>query len=153
MSALEKLGVRFSRPSTLICIDSNQFIFGLTGISSDSVRLLSVLTEFNVARPRLVVQEVIRNLDTPPQVRVFYRLLYGAQGMIVVVDDPVPRDLVDKYQDLGLPEKADAVIGAFVEWVGASYLISDNRHFLQQLKPSAFEVLTPTTFLSRLGAA
>ena len=48
----------------------------------DSLRLLSVLTEFNVAIPRLVVQEVIRNLDTPSQVRMFYRLLYGAQGVV-----------------------------------------------------------------------
>jgi hypothetical protein len=150
LSVLERLGVRFSRPSTLICIDSNQFIFGLTGADPDAVRLLDVLNEFYVAVPRLVVQEVIRNLDTATQVRKFYRLLYGATN-VVVIDEPVPRDLVAKYEQLGLPEKADAVIGAFVEWVNAGYLISDNRHFLQELKPVAFQVLSPTEFLSRLG--
>jgi len=98
----------------LICIDSNQFIFGLTEMDKDSVTLLNILSEFNVAVPRLVVQEVTRNLDTETQVRKFYRLLYGAQN-VVVVDEPVPRDLVAKYEQLGLPEKADAVIGAFVE--------------------------------------
>jgi len=63
----------------------------------------------------------------------------------------VPRDLVVKYEQLGLPEKADAVIGAFVEWVGARYLVSDNRHFLHDLQPGAFDVLTPAEFLARLG--
>jgi hypothetical protein len=77
-------------------------------------------------------------------------LLYGALNASVI-DEPVPRDLVAKYEQLGLPEKADAVIGAFVEWVGASYLISDNRHFLQELQSVAFQVLSPAEFLARLG--
>ena len=134
----------------LICIDSNQFIFGLTEMDKDSVTLLNILSEFNMAVPRLVVQEVTRNLDMETQVRKFYRLLYGAQN-VVVVDEPVPRDLVAKYEQLGLPEKADAVIGAFVEWVGARYLVSDNRHFLQELQTAAFDVLSPAEFLARLG--
>jgi predicted nucleic acid-binding protein len=112
----------------LICIDSNQFIFGLTGADSDSSKLLDGLTEFSVAVPRIIVQEVTRNLDTAVQVRKFYQLLYGASN-VVVIDEPVPRELVAKYEELGLPDKADAVIGAFVEWVGASYLLSENRHF------------------------
>ena len=95
-----------------------------------------------MAVPRLIVQEVTRNLDTTAQVHKFYRLLYHSP-YVVVVDEPVPRGLVAKYVQLGLPEKADAVIGAFVEWVGAAYLISDNRHFLQKLKPAAFRVLSP----------
>ena len=103
-----------------------------------------------MAVPRLVVQEVTRNLDTAAQVRKLYRLLYGALNA-AVIDEPVPRDLVAKYEQLGLPEKADAVIGAFVEWVGGSYLISDNRHFLQELQPVAFQVLSPAEFLARLG--
>ena len=65
-------------------------------------------------------------------------------------DEPVPRELVAKYEELGLPDKADAVIGAFVEWVGARYLISENRHFLQRLKAAPFEVLSPAEFLARL---
>lgn len=134
----------------LICIDSNQFIFGLNETDPDSIRLLDALTEFNVVVPRLVVQEVARNLDTTVQVRRFYRLLYDAAN-VVVVDEPVPRELVAKYIELGLPEKADAVIGAFAEWVGAGYLISDNRHFLKGLETVAFQVLSPAEFLSQLS--
>jgi len=46
-----------------------------------------------------------------------------------------------------LPEKADAFIGAFVEWQGAKYLISDNRHFLSDLSGATFKVLSPEEFL------
>jgi len=66
-----------------------------------------------------------------------------------VVDEPVPKELVTKYVGLGLSEKADALIGAFVEWIGAKYLISENRHFLEELKTDVFEVLTPAEFLKR----
>lgn len=143
--------MRFSRPSTLICIDSNQFIFGLTETDQDSVRFLDIISEFNIAIPRLVVQEVTRNLDTAAQVRKFYRLLYQTSN-VAVIDQPVPHDLVTKYAQQGLPEKADAVIGAFVEWVDAGYLISDNRHFLQELETATFQVLTPAEFLAQLGS-
>jgi len=132
----------------LICIDSNQFIFGIDQTAPDSVELLRVLRVFEVAIPRLAVQEVARNLRTPEQVKAFYRLLKGSPRLLIV-DEPVPAELVTKYVTLGLPEKADAVIGAFSEWVGAKYLISDNRHFLKELKTEAYEVLTPGEFLER----
>lgn len=132
----------------LICIDSNQFIFGIAQTAPDSVELLRVLRVFEVAIPRLVVQEVARNLRTPEQVKMFYRLLKGSPRLLIV-DEPVPAELVTRYATLGLSEKADAVIGAFSEWVGAKYLISDNRHFLKELKTEAYEVLTPGEFLER----
>ena len=66
-----------------------------------------------------------------------------------VIDEPVPAVLVAKYVDLGLPEKADALIGAFVEWQGAGVLISDNRHFLSDLAGAASEVVRPDEFIRR----
>jgi hypothetical protein len=55
--------------------------------------------------------------------------------------------LVDKYVTLGLPEKADAFIGAFAEWMAVNYLISDNRHFLRELQTDAFTILPPAEFI------
>ena len=52
---------------------------------------------------------VTRNLDTTAQVRKFYRLLYQTSN-VAVIDQPVPHDLVTKYAQQGLPEKADAVL-------------------------------------------
>jgi hypothetical protein len=81
-------------------------------------------------------------------VRRFYRLFFE-HDVAFIVDDPVPRTLVDKYVHLGLPEKADAYIGAFAEWMQARYLVSDNRHFLQNLRTNAFDVLDAGEFMSR----
>jgi predicted nucleic acid-binding protein len=129
-----------------VCIDSNQFIFGLAGTDPDSEAMLLLLPYLEVVLPRLIVREVTRNL-TEVHMRTFYTLLEDAHTHIV--DEPVPASLVDKYVSLGLRMKADALIGAFVEWQGANFLISDNRHFLVELKTEAFEVLRPDEFLRR----
>jgi len=54
-----------------------------------------------------------------------------------------------KYFELGLPEE-DAFIGAFAEWVGAKFVVSENKHFLHRLKSDAFEVTDASTMLQRL---
>ena len=89
-----------------------------------------------------------RNLGTPEQVRRFYRLFHDLDSADIV-DEPVPRELVLKYSHLGLPEKADAFIGALAEWQQVRYLVSDNRHFLRDLRTDAFEVLQAIDLISR----
>ena len=101
--------------------------------------------------PRLIAQEVTRNLRSPEQVRAFYHL-FQQYDFAFIVDEPVPRDLVELYSQRGLPEKADAFIGAFAEWMEAHYLISDNRHFLRDLNESSFVVATPADFLLKWEA-
>jgi hypothetical protein len=91
---------------------------------------------------------VTRNLATPQQVSHFYRL-FRAHSFAFIVDEPVPRSLVDKYVERGLPEKADALIGAFAEWMQVRYLVSDNRHFLRDLQTEAYSVLNATEFVER----
>ncbi len=128
-----------------ICIDSNQFIFGIAGTDAASERLLLLLPHFEVVLPRLVLNEVARNLSES-EVSALYGLLGKVPGM-TIIDEPVPAHLVAKYVALGLREKGDAFIGAFAEWQAASYLISDNRHFLVELQTTAFTVLNPEAFL------
>ena len=132
-----------------ICIDSCAFIHALQESDPDAVRLLRLVgNDIILIIPRLIAQEVTRNLKTSEQVRRFYRL-FRVVDFAWIVDEPVPRELVDKYVRLGLPEKADAFIGAFVEWMDMRYLISDNRHFLRQLQTDSFEVLQAGEFLER----
>jgi hypothetical protein len=100
-----------------ICIDSCAFIHSLQHSDPAAVQLLDLIgLELTLVIPRLVAQEVTRNLGTPEQVRRFYRL-FQARDFAFIVDEPVPRVLVDRYVRLGLPEKADAFIGAFAEWM------------------------------------
>jgi hypothetical protein len=132
-----------------ICIDSCVFIEGLQQSDDAAVQLLDLIgPELILLIPRLVAQEVTRNLTTPEQVRRFYRLFQG-RDFAFIVDEPVPLTLVDEYVKIGLPEKADAFIGAFAEWMQASYLISDNRHFLRGLRTNAYEVLDAAGFVER----
>ena len=132
-----------------ICIDSSVFIPGLQESDPAATHLLDLVgPELILLIPRLVAQEVTRNLDTPEQVRRFYRL-FQAYDFAFVVDEPVPRNLVDKYSNLGLPEKADAFIGAFAEWMNVRYLVSDNRHFFRELQTDVYEVLDAADFVSR----
>jgi predicted nucleic acid-binding protein len=135
-----------------ICIDSSVFIPALQGDDPAAVRMLNLIgPELTLMIPRLIAQEVTRNLKTPEQVRLFYRL-FQAYDFAFIVDEPVPRDLVEKYTKLGLPEKADAFIGAFAEWLEVRYLISDNRHFLRELQTRAFTVVDATDFIARWEA-
>ncbi len=131
-----------------ICIDSCVILNGLANIDPAATRLLDLVgPDLVVVIPRLVAQEVTRNLRTAEQVRRFYRLFHQ-RTFAFIVDDPTPRTLVDDYVRKGLPEKADAFIGAFAEWVQARYLISDNRHFLRDLRTTAFQVLDPAAFVA-----
>jgi hypothetical protein len=132
-----------------ICIDSCVFIHGLQQSDAAAVHLLDLVgPELILVVPRLVAQEVTRNLGTPEQVRRFYQL-FQARAFAFIIDDPVPRVLVSKYVGLNLPEKADAFIGAFAEWMQVRYLVSDNRHFLQNLRTDAFGVLDAAEFMAR----
>ena len=127
-----------------ICIDSNQFIFGISGTDAASERLLLLLPLWEVVIPHLVVNEVTRNLR-PSEVKTLHLLLQKSPTT-TVIHEAVPRNLVEKYLSLGLREKGDAFIGAFAEWQRATHLISDNRHFLVELHTTAIEVVTPEVF-------
>jgi len=127
-----------------ICIDSNQFILALTQADSEAEELILNLAEFDVFVPRLVMKEVTRNLAAD-RVDYLHRLI-ADNARFHIVDASTPPELIEKYVALGLPAKADALIGAFAEWMEAQYLISDNRHFLS-LTTEAFEVLRPGEFL------
>lgn len=134
-----------------ICIDSCVFIQGLRFNDSASGQLLRFLKPgINISIPRLLVQEIARNLVTIEQVRSFYRLFHQI-AFATIIDVREPHELVVLYVERGLREEGDAFIGGFTEWVRAWYLISLNRHFLSELSPNTFAVITPATFINRVA--
>lgn len=134
----------------LICIDSCVFIRAFDAPASDAARLVDLLNpNLPVVIPRLVAQEVERNLRRDDHAHTFYRLFAGESGA-QIVDVPVPEELVWAYVAHGLRFKGDAIIGAFAEWMRVDYLISDNRHFLSALRTDAYRLLSPGAFLNMI---
>ena len=78
----------------------------------------------------------------------FFRLISKSKNITVLWSEP-PEELILKYINLGFAEE-DAAIAACVEWVGAEYLISENRHFLSRSEQVAFEIVDAETALSLL---
>ena len=80
-----------------ICIDSCVFIRGLQDVGARERQLLALVgPSVQLVIPRLVAQEVTRNLNSPEQVRRFYRLFHELDYAFIV-DEPVPIDLVTEY--------------------------------------------------------
>ena len=63
--------------------------------------------------------------------------------------EPIPVHIVQAYIMRGLPEKADAFIGAFAAWQQASHLISRSRHVLRGLDRIPFTVSDPSAYLQQ----
>ena len=134
----------------VICIDSCVFIRGITRPEADTQRLFELIgPALRVVISRLVAVEVTRNLSDRTQQAAFYRLFYKTDNA-TIIEEPVPLELIEQYIALGLPEKGDAIIGAFAEWLAVDYLISDNRHFLRHLRTEAYRLLTPAGFLEAI---
>jgi len=137
---------RYGEKDTLLVLDTNEYILGLTQLKETSTRLLDILPfveGLRVIVPSTVLEETTRNLSSihPILVSKFNDLVYGYEGFRVVSNEDLPQSLVKKYQRLGLSSEADARIGAFTEWVEADFLVSENRHFLRDLQTTAYQVL------------
>jgi hypothetical protein len=110
--------------------DSNEFLFAFLAKKKECILVLRACKSLNAVIPSIVLEEV------------------SESGWFKVIDDnQIPNILLEKYILKGL-KKEDATIGAFTEWVGAKYLISENRHFLK-LNTKDFEVLSAEQFLTR----
>ena len=144
-------------PATpIVVLDSNEYIFGIARVDPNCEALLHRLSEVNwrdkvqVVTPRIVEREVVRNLQAidPLAPKLFYSILANRPWTGVTYEDPAG-ELIGKYLDLGLAEE-DAIIAAVVEWSGAGVLVSENRHFLEELETEAFEVVDAAEFLEML---
>ena len=117
----------------------------------DTEHLLGLIgPDIQLVIPRLVAVEVTRNLTERPQQKAFFRLFRKNENALII-DGPIPPRLIARYMALGLAEKGDALIGAFAEWMRVDFLISDNRHFLSELRTDAYQLLTPAGFLEAIA--
>lgn len=141
--------MRFGARSLQLVLDSNEFLFAY---GHERKAACQVLLERIVSQPdkyelkvsRTIVEEVRRNI-APRNFADFWALL-DALGVTVDEDWQIPFELGAKYEALRL-KRGDAFIGAYAEWTGAKYLISENRHFLA-LHQLSFKILRADQFLA-----
>lgn len=125
----------------VLVLDSNEYVFSFGQFTkAPCVSLIGCLktrhAEFKLRIPRLIVDEVRRNVS--PQ--AFEKFIAFLKGRTTIDEDFfVPFELGAKYEARGL-KPADSFIAAYAEWVGASFLITENRHFLMRQKNLPFKV-------------
>ncbi len=125
-----------------IVLDSNEYIILLNGASS-IVKDIITNTKNLIYVNELIVKEVLRNINET-QKKEFYALLLRSN--IILHTGPMPLELYKKYKNLGL-KKGDIVIASFCELKGINYLISENRHFLKNIKFEDFKVINLKRFI------
>lgn len=127
-----------------IILDTNEFIYGLTDTKKACITLLTKLPDFNVKIPRIILNELHNNLPRE-LLKELYKLLKDAN--VEIIDKKTPVSLVKRYEEQ-LPYE-DAVIASYCEHLNIDILISENRHFLVDFNPDAFQVLPATEFLKK----
>jgi len=132
-----------------LVLDSNEYILGIPANNASCAKLMDQLGDLKVYVPSMVVKEVRRNFQRHYELgREFFRLISKSKNITVLWSEP-PEELILEYINLGFAEE-DAAIAACVEWVGAEYLISENRHFLSRSEQVAFEIVDAETAASLL---
>lgn len=125
-----------------IVLDSNEYVFYLTDKNKDILKLLNL--EVKIFLNNLIFKEVVRNIRKE-SVKQLIKLLKNPK--FAVNADKILDVLIEKYRNLGL-KKGGIIIAAFCESVNASFLISENRHFLKEVKFDRFKVVKLSEFLA-----
>lgn len=134
----------------IVVLDSNELILGLKGSNTYSKSLIDNLSTLNeIYDFRIndgIFQEVIGNIPHYTKEKFGKLLNIGA---IKKQDFSIDKNLISKYKNLGL-KKGDIVIAAYAELCKANFIISENRHFLQELKTKKFKIVNAEQFLKGL---
>jgi predicted nucleic acid-binding protein len=84
------------------------------------------------------------------EVNDLFHLVNRYPDRIDILWNKVELSLIRKYQQLGC-KLGDAIIAAHVEAMNVKTLVSENRHFLEEIKGLPFRVLSAKDLLQELG--
>ncbi|MBT9141394.1 MAG: hypothetical protein DDT30_01986 [Dehalococcoidia bacterium] len=133
-----------------VVLDTNVWIFGLRHHPElpACALLLERLGQIQVILPSQVLRELQANL-TESELRTLFHLLKQFPKQIVIHCGKAEMETVRKYQSLGC-KLGDAAIAAQLEELEVETLITENRHFLEELKNLPFRRLSATEALAEL---
>lgn len=135
-----------------VVLDSNIFIFAFREKKTVCMRILENMDLFEVFIPSLILDEVVERLKTLVNKNFASKVRHTilSSSIHVVEVSTTPKTLIKKYEKKNL-KTSDAVIAAFAEYIKADYLLSENRHFLKNLKTIKFRVKNAEQFLEMVG--
>lgn len=133
-----------------VVLDTNVWIFGLRHHLElpACTLLLERLGQLQVILPRQVLCELQANL-TESELRALFRLLRKYPNRVLIHWEKAKRDTISKYQSLGC-KLGDAALAAHLEELGVKVLITENRHFLEELKDLPFRRLSAIEAIAEL---
>lgn len=133
-----------------VVLDTNVWIFGLRRQPElpACVLLLERLSQLRVVLPRQVLQELLANL-VEDELRALFRLLNQFPKRIEFRWEKAEIETIRRYQRLGC-KLGDAALAAHLEELGIGVLITENRHFLEEVKDLPFRTLSAAEALAEL---
>src|SRR3989338_91425 len=134
-----------------VVLDSNEILFGLSSgkpypkVIIDNLNALGKIHDFFINGQ--IFEEVSRNLPFGSKEK--FRRLVGL-GILKLSDSKIGKGIIAKYERLWL-KKGDIAIAAFADRINAQFLLSENRHFLKEVKIRKFKILTAEQFFSKIA--
>jgi len=133
-----------------VVLDTNVWIFGLRRIPEFFAcsLLLEQLNQLQVIIPLQVLRELQVNF-TKNEFTKFCHLINQFPKQITIYWEKAKIETIRKYQNLGC-DLGDAIIAAHLEELAINILVSENRHFLEEIKGLPFRSLNSTEILLEL---
>ncbi len=136
-----------------IVLDTNVWIFGLRHHRElpACALLLERLDKLQVILPRQVLRELNANL-AEREFKTLFHLLKEFPEQIKISWDKADVKTIRKYQNLGC-KLGDATIAAHLEKLEVKVLITENRHFLEEIEMVPFRRLSESEAFIELKKA
>jgi predicted nucleic acid-binding protein len=133
-----------------VVLDTNVWIFGLRHHPElpACTLLLERLGQLQVILPRQVLYELQANL-TESELRALFRLLKKYSKRVLIHWEKAKMETISKYKSLGC-KLGDAALATHLEELEVKVLITENRHFLEELKNLPFRRLSAIEAIAEL---
>ncbi len=135
----------------LVALDTNQFVFAVRRDPAHPFcrkLLFERIGELRIFVPREVIRELRRNL-IPSELQAALAPLRRAVELLWDFGGP-PEETVSHFRNLGA-KKGDAIIAAHLDASEIRTLVSENRHFLNEIPNLPFRVISAESVLNDLG--
>jgi len=126
-----------------ISLDTNVFIFGFRKIDPYAVLILQNLFRFDVLICDQIERE-LRNNFSESELKQVYDQIKLLSNFHIIYQIP-DEELLAEYQRFGL-KLGDAKIAAFCDQEEIDVFVTENRHFLQNIKNRSFKITDCQSF-------